>query len=135
MSSEKPIQSRPDAPNEAWETTAQWAKAEASTLELSDEVDKNARREAEAAKQAADAALNFTPGTTDKTSQTSQAFDQLERDASLKTQGAVDEGKRDVQEATAVGGSYLGAAIDTVKSYLPSSVSGASGAGPDSEKK
>jgi len=58
---------------------------------------------------------NFTPGTTDKTSQTSQAFDQLERDASLKTQGAVDEGKRDVQEATAIGGSYLGAAIDTVK--------------------
>lgn len=58
---------------------------------------------------------NFSPGTTDKTSQTSQAFDQLERDASLKTQGAVDEGKRDVHEAAVVGGSYLGAAIDTVK--------------------
>jgi len=57
MSSEKPIQPRPDASNEAWETTAQWAKAEASTRELSDEVDKNAQREAEAAKQAADAAL------------------------------------------------------------------------------
>jgi len=57
MSSEKPIQLRPDASNEAWETTAQRAKAEASTLELSDEVEKNARREAEAAKQAADAAL------------------------------------------------------------------------------
>ena len=57
MSSEKPIQSRPDASNEAWETTAQWAKAEASTRELSDEVEKNARMEAEAAKRAADAAL------------------------------------------------------------------------------
>ena len=57
MSSEKPIQSQPDASNEAWETTAQWAKAEASTLEISDEVDRNARREAEAAKQAADAAI------------------------------------------------------------------------------
>lgn len=61
MSSEKPIQSRPDAPKEAWETTAQWAKAEASTLELSDEVEKNARKEAEAAKQAADAALVRPP--------------------------------------------------------------------------
>ena len=58
---------------------------------------------------------HFSPGTTDKTSQTSQAIDNLERDASLKTQGAVDEGKRDVQEAVSVGGSYLGAAIDTVK--------------------
>jgi len=135
MSSEKPNQSRPDGSNEAWETTAQWAKAEASTLEISDEVEKNARREAEAAKHAADAAVHFTPGTTDKTSQTSQAFDKLEHDASLKTQGAVDEGKRDVQEATAIGGSYLGAAIDTVKSYLPSSVTGASGTGPSSEKK
>ena len=57
MSSEKPIQSGPDVSNEAWETTAQWAKAEASTRELSDEVDKNARREADAAKRAADAAL------------------------------------------------------------------------------
>lgn len=57
MSSEKPIQSQPDASNEAWETTARWAKAEASTLEISDEVDRNARREAEAAKQAADAAI------------------------------------------------------------------------------
>lgn len=57
MSSEKPIQSRPDGSKEAWETTAQWAKAEASTLEISDEVEKNARREAEAAKQAADAAI------------------------------------------------------------------------------
>jgi len=57
MSSEKPIQSQLDASNEAWETTAQWAKAEASTLEISDEVDRNARREAEAAKQAADAAV------------------------------------------------------------------------------
>jgi hypothetical protein len=56
MSSEKPIQSRPDGSNETWETTAQWAKAEASTLELSDEVEKNARKEAEAAKQAAGAA-------------------------------------------------------------------------------
>ena len=55
--SEEPIQSRPDASKEAWETTAQWAKAEASTRELSDEVEKNARREAEAAKRAADAAL------------------------------------------------------------------------------
>ena len=45
----------------------------------------------------------------------SKALDNLERDASLKTQGAVDEGKRDVQEATSVGGSYLGTAIDTVK--------------------
>lgn len=135
MSSEKPIQSQPDASNEAWETTAQWAKAEASTLELSDEVEKNARREAEAAKQAADAAhvrplhtlslyiwligflggQFFSPGTTDKTSQVSQAFDNLERDVSLKTQGAVNEGKRDVQEATNIGGSYLGTAIDTVK--------------------
>jgi len=159
MSSEKPIQSRPDAPNEAWETTAQWAKAEAPTLELSDEVEKNARREAEAAKQAADAAhvcpsffsrpfytfvahspsfldLNaviwehgcfgnqhFSPGATDKTTQTSQAFDKLERDASLKTQGAVNEGKRDVQEATAIGGSYLGAAIDTVKVSILSCIS------------
>lgn len=61
MSSEKPIQSQPDASNEAWETTAQWAKAEASTRELSDEVDKNARREAEAAKQAADAAVVRAP--------------------------------------------------------------------------
>ena len=34
---------------------------------------------------------------------------------SLKTQGAVDEGKRDVQEAVAVGGSYLGTAVETVK--------------------
>ena len=57
MSSEKPIQSRPDGSKESWETTAQWAKAEASTLELSDEVERNARREAEAAKQAADAAI------------------------------------------------------------------------------
>ena len=57
MSSENPIQSRPDASNEAWETTAQWAKAEASTRELSNEVDKNARKEAEAARNAADAAL------------------------------------------------------------------------------
>lgn len=56
MSSEKPIQSRPDASNEAWETTAQRAKLEASTLELSDEVEKNARREAEVAKHAAQAA-------------------------------------------------------------------------------
>ena len=56
MSAEKPIQSRPDASNETWETTAQWAKAEASTRELSDEVERNARKEAEAAKQAADAA-------------------------------------------------------------------------------
>lgn len=145
MSSEKPIiQSRPDASNEAWETTAQWAKAEASTRELSDEVDKNARREADAAKRAADAALvrprfphqvvvwilnlvirlfwdqHFTPGTTDKTSQTSQAFDKLEHDASLKTQEAVDEGKRDVHEAAAIGSSYLGTAIDTVKVRLSS---------------
>jgi len=61
-SDDKPIQSRPDASNEAWETTAQWAKAEASTLEISDEVEKNARREAEAAKQAADAApVRLTP--------------------------------------------------------------------------
>jgi len=142
MPSEKPIQSRPDASNEAWETTAQWAKAEASTIELSDEVEKNARGEADAAKRAADAALvrphslpifiirhrlninpldvvvlnqHFSPGTTHKTSQTSQAFDQLEHDASLKTQGAVDEGKRDVHEAAAVGRSYLGTTIDTVK--------------------
>ena len=57
MSSDKPIQSRPDGSNESWETTAQWAKAEASTVELSDEVERNARREADAAKQAADAAL------------------------------------------------------------------------------
>jgi len=135
MSSDKPIQSRPDASNEAWETTAQWAKAEASTLEISDEVERNARREAEAAKQAAAAAPHFTPGTTDKTSQTSQAFDNLERDASSKTQGAVDEGKRDFQEATAIGGSYLGTAINTVKSYLPSSITGASGTGSDPEKK
>jgi len=134
MSSEKPIQSRPDASNEAWETTAQWAKAEASTPELSDEVERNARREAEAAKNAADAALHFSPGTTDGTTQTSQAFDQLERDASLKTQGAVNEGKRDVQEAAAIGGSYLGTAIDTVKSYLPSNITGASGTGSDPEK-
>jgi len=134
MSSEKPIRSRPGAPNEAWETTAQWAKVEASTLELSNEVDKNARREAEAAKQAADAALNFSPGTTDKTSQTSRAFDQLERDASLKTQGAVDEGKKDVQEAAAIGSSYLDSAVNTVKSYLPSSITGTSGTGPDCEK-
>jgi hypothetical protein len=42
---------------------------------------------------------HFSPGTTDKTSQTSQAFDNLERDASLKTQRAVEEGKRDVREA------------------------------------
>ena len=56
MSSEKPILSGPDASNEAWETTAQWASAEASTRELSDEVEENARREAEVAKQAADAA-------------------------------------------------------------------------------
>jgi len=135
MSSEKPIQSRSNDSKETWETTAQWAKAEASTLELSDEVEVNARREAEAAKHAAAAALHFTPGTTDKTSQTSQAFDNLERDASLKTQGAVNEGKRDVQEAVAVGGTYLGAAIDTVKSYLPSNLTGASGASPDLEKK
>jgi len=88
----------------------------------------------------------------------SQALDNLERDASLKTQGAVDEGKRDVQEATSIGGSYLGAAIDTVKvvvllsilqtipfvnehialyfqSYLPSSITGASGTSSNSEKK
>jgi len=130
MSSDKPILSGPGGSKEAWETTAQWASAEASTRELSDEVEKNARREAEAAKQAADAAHHFTPGTTDKTSQTSQAFDNLERDASLKTQGAVDEGKRDVQEAVATGGTYLGTAIDTVKSYLPSSVTGT-----ESEKK
>jgi len=134
MSSQKPIQSRPDASNETWETTAQWAKAEASTLELSNEVEKSARREAEAAKRAADAALHFSPGTTDKTSQTSQAFDQLERDASLKTQSAVNEGKRDVEAATVVGGSYLGTAIDTVKSYLPSNITGASGTGSDTEK-
>ena len=57
MSSEQPIQSRPDASKEAWETTAQWAKAEASTRELADEVEKNARREADAAKRAADAAV------------------------------------------------------------------------------
>lgn len=57
MSSEKPIQSRSNDSKETWETTAQWAKAEASTLELSDEVEVNARREAEAAKQAAAAAL------------------------------------------------------------------------------
>jgi hypothetical protein len=57
MSSEKPIQTRPDGSNETWETTAQWAKAEASTNELSDEVERNARREAEAAKHAADAAM------------------------------------------------------------------------------
>jgi hypothetical protein len=56
MSSDKPILSGPDASNETWETTAQWASAEASTRELSGEVEKNARREAEAAKQAADAA-------------------------------------------------------------------------------
>jgi len=135
MSFEKPIKSRPDGSNEAWETTAQWAKAEASTRELSDQVERNARREAEAAKQAADAALHFTPGTTDKTSQVSQAIDDLERDASLKTQGAVNEGKRDVQEAVAVGGSYLGTAIDVVKSYLPSNLTGdAPGTGSDPEK-
>ena len=58
---------------------------------------------------------HFSPGTTDKTSKTSQAFDKLEQDVSLKTQGAVDEGKRDVHDAAVVGGSYLGAAIDTVK--------------------
>ena len=139
MSSEKPIQSRPDASNEAWETTAQRAKLEASTLELSDEVEKNARREAEVAKHAAQAApvrrlglspsaipslqiitcffwnQNFFPGATDKTSQTSQAFDQLEHDLSLKTQQAVDEGKRDVREAAVIGGSYFGVAIDPVK--------------------
>jgi hypothetical protein len=57
MSSEQPIQPRPDASNETWETTAQWAKAEASTRELSDEVERNARKEAEAAKRAADAAV------------------------------------------------------------------------------
>jgi len=130
MSSDKPILPGPDASNETWETTAQWASAEASTRELSGEVEKNARREAEAAKQAADAARHFTPGTTDQTSQTSQAFDNLERDASLKTQRAVDEGKRDVQEAVATGGTYLGTAIDTAKSYLPSSVTGS-----ESEKK
>ena len=56
MSSEKPIQSRPDASNEARETTAQWAKLEAATRELSDEVERNARREAETAKDAASAA-------------------------------------------------------------------------------
>ena len=56
MSAEKPIQSRPDASNEAWDTTAQWAKAEASTRELSEEVERNARKELEAAKHAADAA-------------------------------------------------------------------------------
>lgn len=134
MSTEKPIQSRPDASNEAWETTAQWAKAEASTRELSEEVERNARKELEAAKHAADAAPNFSPGATDKTTQTSEAFDKFERDASLKTQGAVDEGKRDVQEAVTVGGSYLGAAIDTVKSYLPSSITGASVTGSDPEK-
>jgi hypothetical protein len=138
MSSEKPIiQSRTadGSSNESWGTTAQWAKAEASTRELSDEVERNARREAEAAKQAADAALHFTPGTTDKTSQTSQAFDQLERDASLKTKEAVKEGERDIKEAVAVGGSYLEAAIDIVKSYLPSSLTGATGTGSDPEKK
>ncbi|KAF9648493.1 hypothetical protein BDM02DRAFT_3115252 [Thelephora ganbajun] len=132
MSSEEPIQSRPDVSNEAWETTAQWAKAEASTLELSNEVERNARKEAEVVKQAADAALHFSPRTTDKTSQT---FDNLERDASLRTQEAVDEGRRDVQEAVAIGSSYLGAAIDTVKSYLPSSITDASSAGSDPEKK
>ena len=58
---------------------------------------------------------HFTPGATDKTSQTSQAFDKLEQDASLKTQIAVEEGKRDVHEAAAIGNSYLGTAIDTVK--------------------
>jgi hypothetical protein len=57
MSSQQPIQSRPDASNETWETTAQWAKAEASTRELSDEVERNARKEADAAKRAADAAV------------------------------------------------------------------------------
>ena len=57
MSFEQPIQPRPDGSKETWETTAQWAKAEASTLEISGEVERNARREAEAAKQAADAAL------------------------------------------------------------------------------
>ena len=63
MSSEKPIISGPGASNETWETTAQWASAEASTRELADEVEKNARREAEAAKQAADAARVRPPTT------------------------------------------------------------------------
>ena len=61
MSSDKPILSGPGGSKEAWETTAQWASAEASTRELSDEVEKNARREAEAAKQAADAARVRSP--------------------------------------------------------------------------
>lgn len=100
---------------------------------------------------------SFFPGTTDKTSQTSQAFDKLEQDVSLKTQGAVDEGRRDVHEAAAVGGLYLGAAIDTLKvcfpspflrhsvvlrnfafrsqSHLPSSIIGTSGTDPSSEEK
>jgi len=81
--------------------------------------------ENKAAHDAANAALKHSVGTTERGSQTSEAIDRLERDSSLKTQEAVNEGKRDVQGVQAAGASYLNSAIETAKNYLPASITGA----------
>jgi hypothetical protein len=51
----------------------------------------------------------------DKTSQTSAAVDQLERDASLKTEEAVRQGRQDVRDMQAAGAEYLHSTIETAK--------------------
>jgi len=108
----------------SYQTTASWAKAEASTAEIAREEELNAKKMNIAAHIAADAASKRSPGTTESSSQTSAAIDQLERDASSKTNEAVRQGQRDVQDVQAAGAEYINSAIETVKTYLPTGIIG-----------
>jgi len=110
--------------NETYETTAQ-SEASTSTPELAGE---NAQQENIAAHHEIIERLSGGgPHSTDtqtKASKTSVAVDQLEREASRKTEEAVREGQRDVREMQAAGAEYLSSAIEIAKGYLPTSVVG-----------
>jgi len=122
----------PNEPETGYQTTASWAQEEASRPEHAKEVEINARLESIAAHDAADAASKHLAGSEpEKTSQTSAAVDQFERNASRKTNEAVKEGQRDVQEVQAASADYIHGVVETVKGYLPTGIVG--GGGPTAQ--
>jgi len=102
-----------------FDTTAAWAAAETSTMELQRDVEKNAAK----AHDAAEAAAAHAPF---KAPATQGAVDKLEEDLAEKTHQAVLDGQSSVDQAKAAGVGYVesaknlaNSALSTAASYIP----------------
>ncbi|KAG6874031.1 hypothetical protein C0993_000876, partial [Termitomyces sp. T159_Od127] len=97
------------------ETTAAEAQLEAPTPKIAREIEENAEHVHEVAKDAAGVARHKGPALTGTKA---SAVDQLQQEASAKTNAASAEGRHDVEAIKAAGASYVEQAKEVVDTAI-----------------